>query len=314
MKSRPKTILLCLLSILMMAIYGCNNHSDESATNIRFGIVADVQYAQKPVAMGRYYAQSLAMFEQCVDDLNRTGPEFVMQLGDFIDGGANAAAELQSVVDVYDRLTMPHYCVVGNHDFSGLDRDTVMSMLGLKQSRYAFDRGRWRFIVLDTQDRAIEGGWPQDSDPYKESVAMLDELKAARKRNAQSYNGGFSDDQLQWLDAQLDDADAENKSVIVFGHLPLMPQGETHTAWNAEEAVAIFEQHGCVRAYFCGHRHSGGYTLQNDIHYLTFEAMVDAGNAQGAWATVRLLPGQIVIEGTGAVPDRILTIPSNVNK
>ena len=250
------------------------------------------------------------MLQQCVDDFNRTGPEFVIQLGDFIDGGDNAAAEMQSVVDVYNTLTMPHYHILGNHDFNGLARDTVMDMLGLKQVWYAFDCGGWRFIVLDTQDRAIEGGWPPDSDPYKQSVAMLNELKAAGKGNAQSYNGGFSHEQLQWLGTQLNAADAQNKSVIVFGHLPLMPQGETHTAWNAEEAVAVFEKHDCVRAYFCGHRHGGGYTLHNNIHYLTFEAMVDAANAQGAWAMVQLLPDRIVIEGAGAVSDRILTFSS----
>jgi manganese-dependent ADP-ribose/CDP-alcohol diphosphatase len=295
----------------MMAIYGCNNPSDKSATNLRFGFVADVQYAEKPVAMGRYYAQSLPMLQQCVEDFNRTGPEFVIQLGDFIDGGDNAADELQSVVDVYDTLTMPHYHVFGNHDFNGLDRDTAMGMLGLKQSWYAFDIRDWRFLVLDTQDRAIEGGWRQDSEQYKESVTMLNEVQAAGKRNAQSYNGGFSDEQLQWLDAQLNDADAQNKSVILFGHLPLMPQRETHTAWNAEEAVAVIEKHDCVRAYFCGHRHGGGYTVHNNIHYLTFEAMVDAANAQGAWATVQLLPDQIIIEGAGAVSDRVLTFPLN---
>ena len=300
-----------MLSVLMMAIYGCNNPSDKSATELRFGVVADVQYAEKPVAMGRYYAQSLPMLQRCVDDFNRTGPEFVIQLGDIIDGGDNAAAEMQSVVDIYDTLTMPHYHVLGNHDFSGIDRDTTMGMLGLKQGWYAFDVKGWRFIVLDTQDRAIEGGWREDSEQYKQSAAMLKDAQAARKPNAQSYNGGFSDEQLQWLDAQLNDADTQNKSVILFGHLPLMPQGETHTAWNAEEVVAVIEKHDCVRAYFCGHRHGGGYTLHNNIHYLTFEAMVDAADAQGAWAGVQLLPDQIVIDGAGAVSDQVLTFPLN---
>ena len=116
---------------------------------------------------------------------------------------------------------------------------------------------------------------------------------------------------MQWLDTELTDADAQKKPVILFGHLPLMPPDEYHTAWNAPEAIAVIDKHPCVKAYFCGHRHSGGYTLHNGIHYVTFEAAVNAADAEGAWAMVQLLPDRIVIDGVGEVTSRTLEISSN---
>jgi 3',5'-cyclic AMP phosphodiesterase CpdA len=296
-----------VLSILMIATSGCKINSNGSQS-LQFGAAADVQYAQKPEAMGRHYAESLGALKRCVNDFNQTPPAFVIQLGDLIDGGPNAEKELRQAVAVYDTLSMPHYHLLGNHDFIGLDRPTTMDILGLEQSWYVFDVRGWRFVVLDTQDLAVEGGWDENGERYKQSMEMLERLKAAGAANAKEYNGGFSQLQLAWLDVQLADAEAQGKSVIVFGHLPLMPPDEPHTAWNAQQAVSIFEKYGCVKAYFCGHRHGGGYTRQNGIHYVNIEAMVDAADAGGAWARVTLTPEQIIIEGTGAVTSRTLAI------
>jgi len=280
--------------------------------SIQFGVIADVQYADKPTAGQRHYAQSLQQLKECVNEFNSNEPAFVIQLGDFIDGGPNASAELSTCVAVYNQLRMPHYHVLGNHDFAGITRSETMDILGLERGHYRFDVADWQFIVLDTQDISLQGGWSEDSPRYLAAEKMLDTLKATGAPNANDWNGGFSDDQLNWLNTELADADRQKKPVIVFGHLPLVPTDDVHAAWNAEAVVSIFEKYDCVKAYLCGHNHQGGYVRHNGIHYVTLEAMVDSADKDGAWATIQLLPDQIMIEGVGDVTSRTLVTTSEI--
>jgi len=258
--------------------------------------------------MGRFYAESIGTLRQCVTDFNRRNLAFAVQLGDLVDGGLKAEIEMQSVGGVYDQLTMPHHHVLGNHEFNGLDRERAMRILGMEEAWYSFDVGNWRFVVLDTQDVAVQGGWNERDEHYRQAVAMLGRLKDVGAENAQDYNGGFGDAQLRWLDEILTQADLQERPVIVFCHLPLMPPAEKYTAWNADQAVAVFEKHACVKACFSGHHHTGGYARQNAIHYITLEAMVDAVETGGAWAIVTLSNDQIQIEGVGAVTRRTLSL------
>lgn len=298
---------LVMAGILMMVTNGCSNAADKDQT-VRFGVVADVQYAEKPDAGSRHYAASRDALSRCVADLSEKDPKFVIQLGDIIDGGPNAAAELQTVDGIYRQLPVTGYHTLGNHDFEGLDRATVMRTLGMEKSYYSFDAGAWRCVVFDTQDLAIQGGWKKDSQRYRQSAAMLAALQAAGAENAVNYNGGIGDQQKRWLESVLAKADAEGKKALVFGHTPLMPAGEKHTLWNAGEIVELLEAHDSVKAYFCGHQHGGGYTESNGIHYVTFEAMVDAADDGGAWALVVLSQDRILIEGVGAVTSRTLMV------
>lgn len=298
---------LVMAGILMMIANGCSNAADGDQI-VRFGVVADVQYAEKPDAGSRHYAASREALSRCVTDLSEKDPKFVIQLGDMIDGGPNAETQLQTVAGIYRQLPVPGYHTLGNHDFEGLDRADVMNTLGMEKSYYTFDAGVWRCVVLDTQDLAIQGGWTKDGQPYRQSEAMLAALKTARAENAEAYNGGIGDRQKRWLTSVLAKADAEGKKTLVFGHTPLMPAGEKHTLWNAGEIVELLEAHDTVKAYFCGHQHGGGYSQANGIHYVTFEAMVDAAADRGAWALVVLSQDRILIEGVGAVTSRTLLV------
>jgi len=266
-----------------------------------FALLADVQYAQKPTAGGRYYAQAKDRLAECVATLNaqQPGPAFVMQLGDLIDGGDQAHDELTAAAAIYHRLRMPRYHVLGNHDFDGLTREQTLAILAMERAYYAFDRNGWRFVVLDTQDVAVQGGWGQDSKPYQTASAMLESLRRQGADNAQPYNGAAGDAQLAWLSEVLTDADAKTMPAVVFGHLPLVPFGEKHTLWNAESVVALLERHPCVKAYFCGHTHRGGRLRQNGIEYVSLEAVVEHADQAAVWYTVGLTSSVIDIKAVG---------------
>lgn len=275
--------------------------------NVQFGAIADIQYADKPDAEGRSYSAALSGLEKAAVSLNASRLDFVIQLGDLIDGGNNAVSELKQAADAFSRIEAPRYHVLGNHDFVSLSRPLVMQTLQVPQAYYAFDANGWRFVVLDTLDYAVQGGWPEDSQNLKHACEMLEEARLAGAENAQDYNGAVGLQQLVWLDGILARADSENTPVVLFSHLPLMPPGEKHTAWNADKVVAAIEKYSCVKACFAGHNHAGGYTFRDGIHYVTLEAAVNAAQ-RGAWAIVSLSPGKIQVRGFGAVTSRTLPL------
>jgi manganese-dependent ADP-ribose/CDP-alcohol diphosphatase len=295
------------LLLLCIFHYGCMKPQA-----LQFGIIADVQYADKPQADGRYYRDSLRVLQNAVDSFNSQHLDFVIQLGDLIDGGESAGAELKQAVSVFGQIKTEKYHVLGNHDFLGLDRQTTMRMLNMSNACYSFDIKGRRFIVLDTQEIAVQGGWSEDSPAYQQACQRLEEARAKGLPNAQTYNGSLGPEQLQWLEAALTEAEAEAMPVIVFSHLPLMPPEDKHTAWNADEVVSILEKHPCVKAAISGHNHAGGYTLRSGIHYVTLEGAVDAAARDGAWAVVTLNARMFEIRGFGAATSR--SLPSDIDK
>ncbi len=318
--NRLKLITVLAAAIISAAIPGCaanfSSHSKKPYTNTNgaeirkkftFAVLADVQYAEKEVAGRRNYRKAIIKLRECVNDLNTKDLAFVVQLGDFIDGGPNAAAELDKALAVFNRLKADKYHVLGNHDFAGIDRKTTLQKLNISNSYYYFDRAGFRFVALDTMDISISGGWPENSRNYRLGEKMLNELRQKNAPNAVAWNGAISEAQEKWLNNVLAGADKKNLKVIIFSHHPFTPPGGSHSVWNIEQIVAIFQAHDCLVASFSGHRHAGGYTEQNGIYYITIEAMVEAPQ-QNAYAIVNVYHDRLEIKGTGKVPDRTLNI------
>jgi len=133
----------------------------------------------------------------------------------------------------------------------------------------------------------------------------LEDLKARKLPNAQDWNGGVGSAQLAWLRQRLAQAAQAHQQVIVCCHWPIYPEG-AHNLWNDKELMATLESHDCVRAYLCGHNHSGEYVLKSGIHYVTFKAMLD-GAERTSYAAVHCDSDVIKITGYGDEPSRVLT-------
>jgi 3',5'-cyclic AMP phosphodiesterase CpdA len=284
-----------------MVVAGCASQPKP----VVFGVVADVQYADKDTAGGRYYRSSLGGLVAFVQQCNQKHVDFAIQLGDLIDGGDNAGTELDRAATVYDQLNCRHYSVLGNHDFEGISRSKVLKRLGLDRGYYTVEKSGLLCVVLDTQDVAVQGGWPRDSAQYKKAEESLQKAAEQKLPNAQSYNGSLGNQQMVWLDGVLAEAKKKNQDVIVFGHLPLWPDGDKHTAWNAGDVRKILSAYGCVRAYLCGHNHAGGYGQEKGIHYLNLPGAVDDVDGR-TWGMIEVWPDKMEIVGTGNVKNQTL--------
>jgi len=272
-----------------------------------FGLVADVHHADKEPAGARHYRRAKQNLVRAMDAFEQSGVAFVVQLGDLIDGGADGQAErqLDEILPVFERVRAPAVHVVGNHDFGGVGRDAVLRRFGLDRGYYRFAVGGVEFAVLDSLDVAVSGGWGRDSDHYRRGRRMLDALRGARAANALDWNGGVGPEQRRWLRGVLDEAVAGGRRVIVFSHIPLEPEGEKHTLWNATEVAGLLEACPAVEAVFCGHRHAERFARRGGVHYVTLEAMVEVPD-DSTYAIVRVRPEGLAVDGHGRMRSKVL--------
>ncbi len=271
-------------------------------SGLSFGVVADAQYCDCEPKGSRHYRASLEKLAACVQDFNKQDLAFVIHLGDFID---DDFASFDALLPVYDTLAMPHFHVLGNHDFSVAEgsKGAVPVKLGMRARYYDFSLDAYRFIVLDGNDVSLYAN-PEGSKKHAQAVARLEELTEEKAPNGQPWNGAVGAAQLAWLESTLASARAAGQKAIIFCHFPVFP-ANVHNLWNDSEVIDIIEASGQVVAYINGHNHHGNHAVKKGVHYLTVQGMVETPG-QNAYASVTVRPGGLVIDGRGREPDRVL--------
>lgn len=225
-----------------------------------FAAFADPHYAQLDPDIGRFYRQSPEKLRQCLPAFSAPEVDFVICLGDLIDGTRADAEEMAAIAKEAGK---PVFYVAGNHDLAALPREALQSICGWPDLNgyYAFTVNGIRFIVLDTDHDG-----DSDRRPLSWDVTSID----AR--------------QLAWLRAQL----ADPKPTVVFTHANLddrrKPDGtrDPHVIVNHAEVRSILEASGQVHLVVQGHCHAGAHTWQNGIEYLTLRAMVEGPSENDA--------------------------------
>lgn len=286
-----KQALLIIFALLLVS--ACEN-SDVSAS-ISIGLVADPQYANEEASGKRLYRESIWKLKEALDTFNLYEVDAVQTLGDVIDKNWSS---YDSILPVYDYLKseIPSYHALGNHDFS-IDSSfhpQILSLLKMPKSYYSYTIKDWRFIVLDATDIAF-----YTKSLHKRSQNEIDKYLALAKSdsNDKPWNGAIGEEQKEWLNLELLDAEQQKQSVILYAHHPIQPQGESHNIWNDHEIIKILEGSNSVFAYINGHNHAGGYQLINGIHYITIFGMVDTEIA--SYAILNIYQDSIVLNGYG---------------
>ncbi len=174
----------------------------------------------------------LRYLKDAVRDINRAQPDAVFCVGDLVQGysrdPAHVIREREDFLAIANRLGVPFYPTPGNHDLvsgrrDGRDRsfaDQYRRMFG--PLYYAVELELASFVILNTEDG--EG----------------------------RIEPGFSDAQLQWLDATLGALAARNKPIILLFHRPLWDHKPTR--WE-ERVQPMLARHG-VDYVIAGHYHA----------------------------------------------------------
>lgn len=259
---------------------------------VRFGLIADIQYADKDARINRHYRESLPKLEKCVETLNKANVEFTLNLGDLVD---ESIKDLPPVLEKLKKLEAPFYNTTGNHDYGDVtDNDVLYKQLSMPAEYYSVKQGGWRFILLNTNEIASYANI-KGTAKEQEHKAMRERIRKDGKSNGASYNGGISKQQLQWLKKELEAASQSGEKVIVCSHHPLFP-AKGYTALNGEEILDLLIQYPCVQAVLSGHHHSGAFGKYRELPCITLEGMVETEETS-SYAIVELYKDALVLKG-----------------
>ncbi|WP_284036620.1 metallophosphoesterase [Neobacillus sp. 114] len=273
----------------------------EEKPKFTIGVVPDIQYCDCNDNGTRFYRNSIDKLMEASQTFNEQDVDFTMQTGDLIDRNLSS---FSTILPYFNTIEGPKYHLLGNHDFP-VYTDQVTDILEMPNQYYDFKYKNWRFIALDTNDLSLYAN-PAGSEKYQQAQDMYNSLKEKNAINAQTWNGGVSEEQLTWLRDVLKKAAQAHEKVVVFSHMPVYPANE-HNVWNSDAVMAELEAAGNVVAYINGHNHAGNYGYKNGIHYLNLKGMVDTADTN-AYSILKVYKDRIEVDGFGRETDRTLTI------
>jgi hypothetical protein len=174
--------------------------SEVRSSVIRCGLIADVQFADRPNKVKETciysYHESLSRLRRAIQAFDAAEDVHVaISLGDLIEGTKEeqlarlplvpdegtvegpTMADLRTVTAVLRESGVEWRHCVGNHECC-LPRGALYRELNIADSvsddgclYYHWSVGRWRFIVLDTYD-VSSIAWPEDNAHYREALVL----------------------------------------------------------------------------------------------------------------------------------------------
>lgn len=166
-----------------------------------FGVIADIQYADIEDGYNytrsrrRYYRSSLQLLRNAQESWSESSvkPEFILQLGDIIDGfnkGHDASdSSLDTVLSEFGSSTVEVHHVWGNHEFYNFSRSALLSSKlnstprtdrSLSGARAGSDIYAYHFspfpgftfVVLDAYDVSLLGR-EESSEQYRSAMNLI---------------------------------------------------------------------------------------------------------------------------------------------
>jgi len=150
--------------------------------NFQFAVIGDRTGGSDPGGI----------FDRAIDQLNLLQPEFVINVGDLVEGYVNDKAAANAMWDeaeaIIDKLEMPFFYVVGNHDL-GNDLMTEVWLERRGATYYHFIYHNVLFLVFNSEDPSnpVPADIEEKTSAFKKlqkenpaaAQAMLDEYMAS---------------------------------------------------------------------------------------------------------------------------------------
>ncbi len=250
-------------------------------TTLKIGFITDAHFnaeQNKKTKKWKLDWRSREAMERFVQKMNdEFKPDLVVENGDLIDGKDKRALQTWQEADqIMKKLKAPYFHVLGNHETNSFTKQKWLQLTGYDKTYYFKDFSKngvgYRIIVLDGNSR------PDDSDATPER---------------HYYPGHIDQKQWRWLEKTLQEANEQNKNILVFIHQPplstdffpnwgVFPQGDAlHKLFNKHK----------VRAVFSGHIENLCHVVDGPTHYFVL---------QGFWKGKGYLKEQYRFKDAGA--------------
>ena len=248
---------------------GPSENFQNKPANFQFAILGDRGGGANP--QGTY--------ERAIEQLNWLQPEFVMSVGDYVEGYTSDPEVMNEQWDEFDgiveKLHMPFFYVRGNHDINTpITREAWAKRRGPKY--YHFKYRDVLFVALDTEDPEEPVAPELEADLAKYNDLNINDPEKAKEfaakveltRRMQEIVAGeppkidFPKHQIEWFKKVL----AKNKDVrwtFVFMHQPVW-NNPSESFKQIDKAIQ-----GRKYTFFAGHTHYYDYDLINGSEYIT---------------------------------------------
>jgi UDP-2,3-diacylglucosamine pyrophosphatase LpxH len=201
----------------------------------------DPEKFQFVIVADRAGAHREGVFAQGIEKVNLLQPEFVMCIGDLIEGYTEDIKQIRKEWAEFDKITaqlnMPFFFVPGNHDIGGKELVEIW--------KEKFGRTYYHFVYRDVLFLCLNS---EGDESNKEAPR-------------------FSKEQVKYAVKTLR-SNPDVRWTLVFMHSPIWRGGKEmlkHSGWNDIESALKDRKH----TVFAGHTHRYAYQTRNKQDYIT---------------------------------------------
>jgi predicted phosphodiesterase len=228
-------------------------------SNFTFAVIGDLNGGERK-----------GIFDVAVAQLNLLRPEFVLSVGDLIDGGTEDTVELAKQFDSFDervaKLEAPFFHVGGNHD---LTNQVMRTFWEKRYGRryYHFVYNNVLFLMLDSEDYS-EKRMQAIYEARAKAIEVLDGPNPELARDMDYFtmperiSGEIGEVQSNYFKRVIED-NPNVKWTFLFMHKPVWQREGDGNLMTIESALA-------QRNYTVinGHFHEYAHTQRNDRDYI----------------------------------------------
>lgn len=220
--------------------------SGAEPAQIRFLAFADIHYSP-----GEYTHDDRGWLERILGRAEKEAASFVIHLGDLVHDPVRCA----DYVKTYNDFALPTYHTLGNHDTERCTLAETLAAYRMECGHYHFDRGGFRFVVLDTNHFRQNGRFIHfEGGNYRTVKGDL--------------NWTIGDEQYEWAE---DVIKSSPYPCVVFMHQSCEREQGGMPDWQRLRGLFgwINRHKGPkVRLVVNGHHHTDGFRLIDGIPYL----------------------------------------------
>lgn len=210
------------------------------------------------------------VFEVAVEQINLLRPEFILSIGDLVEGGTEDTVQLKKEYDHFDerisKAKAPFFHVGGNHD---LTNPVMRTYWEHRYGRryYHFVYQNVLFLMMDSEDYSEARMW-EIYKARKHALELLDSGKEAEAQQTEYFKmlergtGEISDEQSAYFEKVITDNPTVRWTFVLM-HKPVWMREGTGNLSRIETALDS-RNYTVVN----GHLHKYSYTERNNHDYI----------------------------------------------
>lgn len=217
-----------------------------------------------------YSGEREGVFDIAVAQINLLNPEFVLSVGDLVDGGTEDTVQLKKEYDRFDgmvsKLKAPFFHVGGNHDLTNL------VMRGFWEKRYGrryyhFVYDNVLFLMLDTEDNGAER-MKEIYEARAKAIEVLDGPNPELARDMEYFkmpervSGTVGEEQSAYFEKVIQDHPNVRWTFILM-HKPVWQREDASNLSGIENAL-----NGKNYTVINGHFHAYSHRVRNGHDYM----------------------------------------------